>query len=49
MACPTSGADGVFSVVAVTEHQPNGLAADWNTNILYFTDEGSLTKSKLLS
>jgi hypothetical protein len=29
-----------FSVFLVTEHQPNGLAADWNLGKLYYTDEG---------
>ena len=33
-----------WSVVARTEHQPNGMAPDWQTGDLYCTDEGTGSK-----
>ena len=46
VTCATSGAGGVYTVAAKTDKQPNGLAADWDRNVLYYTQEGSVTKSK---
>ncbi len=40
ISAQTKSAKGEFKVVAATTHQPNGLAADWDNNILYFSDEG---------
>lgn len=44
--CSTTGANGAFTLAAKTETQPNGMAIDWERNILYYTQEGSATKSK---
>ena len=30
-----------YMIVTKTPHQPNGMAADWGINVLYFTDEGT--------
>ena len=36
---PTSG-QATWDLVAITEHQPNGMAGDWQRGVLYCTDEG---------
>ncbi len=41
ISAQTSDGRGEFKVLAVLSHQPNGLAADWDNGILYFTDEGN--------
>lgn len=47
VTCATSGANGAFTVAAKTDIQPNGMAIDWERNILYYAQEGSVTKSKI--
>jgi len=37
-----------FKVIAETKFQPNGLAADWNTNMLYYTYEGNAQEAGAL-
>lgn len=32
-----------FTVITKTVHQPNGVACDWSTNVLYYTFEGTTT------
>jgi len=40
---PTSDENGNhnYTIVTKTNHHPNGMAADWDTGIIYFTDEGT--------
>lgn len=37
----TSESHGRFEIVALTKNKPNGLAYDYERNVLYFTDEGT--------
>lgn len=46
VTCSTSGANGAFTLAAKTDIQPNGMAIDWERSVLYYTQEGSLTKSE---
>lgn len=36
-------ANGGYEIVLKTKLKPNGLAADWSTNTIYYTEEGSGT------
>lgn len=42
IAVPTTGTgpNATYTIVTPTKHQPNGLQGDFNTNMLYYTDEG---------
>jgi len=37
---PTTNSNNTYSTLTETNHQPNGLAYDYNKNIFYYTDEG---------
>ncbi len=41
LSANTQDSRETYKVLALTEHQPNGLAADWDHEVLYFTDEGA--------
>ncbi len=41
ISAQTTDGRGQYKVLVATEHHPNGMAADWDHNILYFTDEGN--------
>ena len=41
LSANTQDSRETYKVLALTEHQPNGLAADWENEVLYFTDEGA--------
>ena len=38
---PTTDRIGSFKIITQTKHQPNGLACDWDNNMMYYTDEGT--------
>lgn len=37
-----------YTIIAKTKKQPNGMACDWNTQTLYYTNEGSPSESGML-
>lgn len=41
ISTPTSGSDGLFKIIALTKNKANGLAYDYERNVLYCTDEGT--------
>lgn len=38
---PTAEPIGNYTVVVKTSHHPNGMAVDWDTGLMFFTDEGT--------
>lgn len=38
---PLTSKVGTFDIILNTKNQPNGLAADWENKVLYYTDEGT--------